>query len=239
MPTNPAWGDDNLTQFFDMADTNRRANREKYAGWYAKLSRIDACFVVMGKNLGNVTPIMLTVLALRCQYALKTAVGLALAGQATEAFVMLRSALEYAAYALAIFDKPALEDVFISRHMSDADAKAMKEQFRISEVKAVVRRFDAKLADIFDEMYQRTIDFGGHPNPHAAFGMMIMEERGGSTVITTWATTGDEKIIAHALKSAAQVGLNALYIFQHALKAKFELLGIRAEIEALRNEGGL
>jgi len=30
-----------------------------------------------------------------------------------------------------------------------------------------------------------------------------------------------------------------LYIFQHAFKPKFELLGIRTGIDALRNEGGL
>lgn len=42
-----------------------------------------------------------------------------------------------------------------------------------------------------------------------------------------------------ALNSTAQVGLTMLYIFQHALKAKFELLGIRAEIEAIRKSGDI
>jgi hypothetical protein len=38
------------------------------------------------------------------------------------------------------------------------------------------------------------------------------------------------------MKSVAQVGLMALFIFQHIFKAKFELLGINVEMNALRNE---
>ena len=40
-----------------------------------------------------------------------------------------------------------------------------------------------------------------------------------------------------AMKSAAQVGLTGLYVFREIFKAKFELLGIRVEMDALRNEG--
>jgi hypothetical protein len=56
------------------------------------------------------------------------------------------------------------------------------------------------------------------------------------STIFTWAMTTDIKVLLHAMKSAAQVGLTALFIFQHIFKAKFELLGIRAEMDALRQE---
>ena len=36
------------------------------------------------------------------------------------------------------------------------------------------------------------------------------------------------------MKSVAQVGLTALFIFRHLSHAKFELLGIRAEMDRLR-----
>jgi len=38
------------------------------------------------------------------------------------------------------------------------------------------------------------------------------------------------------MKNVAQVGLTALFIFQHIFKAKFELLGIREEMDKLRSE---
>jgi hypothetical protein len=47
----------------------------------------------------------------------------------------------------------------------------------------------------------------------------------------------DHQILKHAMKSVAQVGLTALLIFQHIFKAKFDLLGVCAEIEALKISG--
>jgi hypothetical protein len=233
------WGDDSLSKFLSMAHTNQQGNCVKFAGRYETISKIDDCLVRAGKNLVNPKPVMAGVLLLRCQYAFKTAAGLALAGQVVEAFVMARSVLEYAGYAAVIHGTPALEAVFINRHQSAAEMKAQKEAFKISQVRARIAALDAKLAEIFDEMYQRAIDFGGHPNPHGTFSAMALDEKDGTSGITTLAFTVDQAAVEHALKSVAQAGLAALYIFQHVFKEKFELLGIRAAIDALRQGGGL
>jgi hypothetical protein len=57
------------------------------------------------------------------------------------------------------------------------------------------------------------------------------------TSITTLALTNDPIITMFAMKSVAQVGLTSLCIFQHMFEAKFELLGIRVEMDALRRAG--
>ena len=235
----PKWGDDTLSRFLDAVHANQRANCVNFAMPYAILSRIDDCFVKAGKNLINPNPVMAGVLLLRSQYAFKAAVGMALAGQIVETFTMMRSVLEYAGYCLVIFESPSLQEVFMNRHQSDAEMKAQKEAFKISAVRTSIARFDAKLAEIFDEMYQRAIDFGGHPNPHATFSAMQMDDHDGITGITALALSNDPAALAHAMKSAAQVGLTALHIFQHVFKEKFELLGIRAEIDALKQGANL
>jgi hypothetical protein len=177
------------------------------------------------------------VLFLRCQYAYKTAAGLSLAGQVSETFVMMRSCLEYAGYALAIFDKPSLEQVFVNRHVSTVDMQAQKTAFRISEVKKVVETFDNRLAELFALFYERAIDFGGHPNPHATFSTMKMDtDTNQDKSFTAFAMITDPTTLKHAMKCTAQVGLTALFMFQHIFKAKFELLGIRAEMDRLRRE---
>ncbi len=230
----------NLREFLDRVHENQKANFVNFAPAMAVIEKMDACLLTAGKQLVNTKPIMTSVMLLRCQYAFKTAAGFALAGQVVETFVMLRSVLEYAGYALVIFETPSLEEVFINRHLSDAQMKEQKSHFRISEVRSTIARYDAKLAENFDLFYNRAIDFGGHPNPHATFSAMTMDDKDdGTTGITTLALSGDPKVLAHAFKSVAQVGLTVLYILQHAFKAKFELLGIRAEIDALRSQGGL
>jgi hypothetical protein len=55
--------------------------------------------------------------------------------------------------------------------------------------------------------------------------------------ITTLALTNDPIITMFAMKSVAQVGLCSLYILQYMFEAKLELLGIRAEMNALRRTG--
>jgi hypothetical protein len=61
-------------------------------------------------------------------------------------------------------------------------------------------------------------------------------EDSGPPILSMTAFVTDPNILQHAMKSVAQVGLAALFIFQHIFKAKFELLGIKAEMNRLRRE---
>jgi hypothetical protein len=228
-----------LQEFFDTLRSAQQANRAKFADWYDIIERIDRCFVRAGKSLIKTEPPMTGNLLLRSQYAFATAAGMALAGQVVETFVMQRSVLEYAGYCLTIFERPELNRTFVLRHRGTDEMKEQKEAFKISAVKEAIRRFDAKLADVFDENYQHSIDFGGHPNPHASFSAALIEESDGEKSMMVLPISGEPKVIVFAMQRTAQVGLTALCILQHVFKAKFELLGIRQEIDALKNTGML
>jgi hypothetical protein len=228
-----------LQEFFDALRSAQQANRTKFADRYDIIERIDRCFVRVGKNLNKISSPMSGVFLLRCQSAFATAAGMALAGQVVETFVMQRSVLEYAGYCLVIGKTPSVEGVFLGRHTSAKAMKAQKEAFTIGAVKVAVRRCDTKLADVFVENYDRSISFGGHPNPHAAFSAMVVDERDGERSMTVLAVSDDPKVVVHALKCTAQVGLTALCLLQHVFKEKFELLDISQEIDALKNTGML
>jgi hypothetical protein len=225
---------DNLLSFMELVSNNQRANIARYSAEYGPIRRVNICLSTAGQM--NPNPVMCAVLFLRCQYTYKTAAALALAGQVVEAFVMMRSCLEYAGYALAMFKDNSLELVFVNRHISRADMDAQKGAFRIGEVRKVIESFDTTLAKHFQTFYQRAIDFGGHPNPHATFSTMQMPEPNPDNSFTAFAMVTDPTNLKHGMKSVAQVGLTALFIFQHIFKAKFELLGIRAEMDRLRLE---
>ena len=145
-----------LQDFFDTLRLAQQANRAKFPVWYDIIERIDRCFVRAGENLVKLQSPMTGAFLLRCQYAFKTAAGMALAGQVVEAFVMQRSVLEYAGYALVICRTPSLEGVFLGRHTSAKAMKTQKEAFTIGAVKVAVGRCDTMLADIFVENYERS-----------------------------------------------------------------------------------
>ena len=226
-----------LQEFFDTLHSTQQANRAKFPVWYDIIERIDRCFVRAGKNLVKLQSPMTGAFLLRCQYAFKTAAGMALAGQVVEAFVMQRSLLEYAGYALLICKTPSLEGVFLGRHANTKAMKTQREAFKIGPVKVAVRRCDTMLADIFVEDYEQSINFGGHPNPHGALSAIVRDERDGLNSLTVLAISNEPRIVEHALKCTAQVGLTALCVLQHVFKEKFELLGIRQEIDALKASG--
>jgi hypothetical protein len=226
----PTWGEDDLTKFLQAVNSNQMGNLARFPEPYSLTRRVNDCFSTAGKHLINPNPAAAGVLFLRSQYAYKTTVGMALAGQVVETFVMMRSCLEYAGYALVMFADPTLEDVFFARHVDDAGMKAHKNEFHIGQVKPVIARFDRKLAEIFNKLYCRTIDMGGHPNPLAVCNAAQMEPSG----IRILALTKEEEPLLDAMKSTARVGLTALFIFQHIFKAKFEVLGLRPEMDSLR-----
>jgi hypothetical protein len=230
MPRNP----DDLIAFLELVASNQKANVTRFPGPYDRIRRVNICFSTAGQNLVNPQPITAGFLFLRCQYAYKAAAGMALSGQVCEAFVMMRSCLEYAGYALIIFKNPQLETIFAHRHVDSDGFKSQRKAFNVENIKSVIETYDPKLCDLFERFYQRTIDFGAHPNPHAIFSAMDMPV---DNEVTAFAMVTDPKVLLHAMKNVAQVGLTALLIFQHIFRAKFEALGLGAEMEALKGSG--
>jgi hypothetical protein len=197
------FGDDDLTRFLQVVNSNQIANLANFPEPYSLMRRVNDCFSTGGKNLIN-------------------------------PFVMMRSCLEYAGYALVMFADPTLEDVFFGRHVDDAGMKVQKQKFQIREIRAVIATFDNKLALIFKEFYDRAIDFGGHPNPFAVCNAVQMASSGSGRTFRTLALSKDEITLRYTMKSTAEVGITALFIFQHIFKAKFEVLGLRSELDSLR-----
>jgi hypothetical protein len=92
----------------------------------------------------------------------------------------------------------------MSRHVSADDMKAQKEKFKISEVKKVIVGFDAKLAQLFQAFYDRSIDFGAHPNPHAITSASEFGQEGSDSTILTLALSMEPKMLLHAMKFASR-----------------------------------
>jgi hypothetical protein len=237
--------DNSLDRFLEVLPKNQIANRARFPDQYRIIQWVDYCFVTAGKHLSYQKPVLVGPLFLRSQYAYKTAAGMTLAGQVAESFVMTRSCLEYAGYALAIFadpdlqETPSREQVFVNRNVDDESLKAQKAEFQMGKIiRAIIAKYDQELAENVKLLYDRSIDFGGHPNPYGLLSAMRMETKDEQlTSITTLALTDDPMITMHAMKTVAQAGLASLCIFQIICKAKFELLGIRAELDALRKTG--
>lgn len=123
-----AWGADTLSEFVDGAFANVLATfttrRNTMSGW----PRSTAALSRFASNLLNPNPLVQAFLLLRSHAAFRSACRLALSGQAAETFVVIRSCLEHALYALHIHKDPALAEVWLGRHDGN-DERSRKARF--------------------------------------------------------------------------------------------------------------
>jgi hypothetical protein len=217
---------DSLEAFFDAIRTNQKTNRVLFAHWYKIIELVDDCFVRASKASTAHEHLVVDLLRDRSHFAFKAAAGMALAGQVVEVFPILRSVLEHAGYALAIHETPTLKGVFANRHDGAAELAASKREFTIKAVREAIARHDTKLAQLYADFYQRTIDFGGHPNPIGIYSSTDFSSRNGRNTMKTSALSDDPLLIESSLKSTAQVGLAALHVLEKAFTERFRTFGI-------------
>lgn len=230
----PGWGDDELTKFFQSARDNQNATFFRKREATVTLIAIDAQFVKVSKNWLNPPSEVSAMLLLRCHSAFRTAAGLAMAGQAVEAFVQSRAMLENAAYAVHIHRNPVLDRVWLDRHQSDAALKASRKAFQHENVATSATSANMHAGKRFKDMYQQMIDFGGHPNERSVTANMKMTEESDRRVMLAIMLHGDGLQLDHALKTVARCGMISLELLETVYSAKFELLGIKAAMMELR-----
>ena len=191
-------------------------------------------FVRISKNWLNPPDAIAAMLLLRCHSAFRAAASLAAAGQAAETYVMNRAVLEYAAYALHLHRDAAVRSIWLKRHQSAAELKAARDALTHAKISATVAAVNQHAAQRFEELYQRTIDFGGHPNERSVTGNVKMVDELDRRVMLTVMQHADGPELDMALKTTAQCGMCALEMLQGAFNARFELLGINADMLLLR-----
>lgn len=231
----PGWARDDLTSFLESAQNNQWATFWNKRSAVKKLISIDAQFMKASRDWLNPENQITALLMLRCHAAYRASAGLAMSGQIVEAFNLCRSTLEFAAYALHIHRDPALGVVWLNRHQDSVSMEAQRHSFSHRKVLASVKAANVHAGRRFEDLYQRTIDFGGHPNERSVTGNMKMVNEPGKLTMLAIMQHGDGLELDHALKSVAQCGLTSLEILQCAFNARFELLGINAEMLRLRN----
>jgi len=235
MPSTPhRWGQDGLSSFWEAGRNNQFGTFVKKRLIFDKLVGIDNAFTAVSKKWLNPKDKIGALLFVRCHAAFKTASGLAAAGQAAEAYVMHRSMLEYAAYALHINRNPELAQVWLDRHQDDASMKVSRNAFSHSEVNKTVVAVNQHAGKRFEELYHWTIDMGAHPNERSVTGNMKMVDEADRLTMLAIFQHGDGPQLDLALKRTAQCGVCSLEILQGIFNSSFELLGVNAAILELR-----
>jgi hypothetical protein len=233
-PTPPGWGKDELTKFLQETHQQQYATFVNKRQAIGRLIAIDALFVRVSEGWVNPSGPIGAMLFVRCHAALRAAASEAMAGQVVESYRQCRGMLENAAYAVHLHRDPALAQVWLDRHKDEAGMKASRKAFQHERVVASVTAANTHAGKRFEELYQRAIDFGGHPNERSVTGSMNMVEEPDRQLVLAIMMHGDDAALDMALKSVAQCAMVSLEMLQVIYNPKFEILGINAAMLELR-----
>lgn len=233
-PVPRGWGDDPLTSYLDNYRDNQIATFANKRAQVADLIRIDGLLLKLLHGAVNPRPFVPMTFMLRAHAAYRAAVGAVMAGQLYESQTLMRLCLEHAAYGFYIGGDSERWKRWMNRNDSTATKKVVRDEFQHVKVKTYITGQAKRLGEQFELLYERLIDFGAHPNEQGFSLNSAIRKDSGNVHFDTVYLQGDGLPLDFALKTAGQVGLWILFVMQPLYKERYELLGIRAELEEIR-----
>lgn len=229
----PGWGDDSLSGFINRCLNNTFASYTKYKGAYSTFININNLYQGFISVLQNkvTASIYVRFMLLRSHCSFLGAVQLALNTQVVESYMVARGCLEAALYGLHMRYESSSEQIWIHRHDNDdSSKKKVRNEFGYCTVANSLRKADPNLYAISDCLYQRVIDYGGHPNERAITANLKIEQLADSKSCYLGYLADDEISITRSFKTVADIGMCALKIFGLAFPDEFRDHGINTEL---------
>lgn len=228
------WADDPLAAFLDLTSENVLGSYAQVRAEYEMVREVDAAYVTFADRLVNPGDPIAPLFILQCHAAYRAAAGLAMSCQSSPAFMVMRGCLESSLYGLYMNQNPHSFEIWAQRDENTAARQRMKAEFTIRNVKDCLRGLDAPTHDAVEQMYEKIIDLGGHPNVAAMVGAFRATEHEDCRRFEILYLSTDSTTIRGTLKSVAQTGVCSLLIFRNAFPEPFDLLGITETLRDLR-----
>ena len=224
----PGWGQDYISKYLDDCRNNQFAAFANKCPQFEDLVAIDNMFRSLQGSIFNEESLPSMFLS-RAHSAYLSATGAVLAGQLFESQSLLRVCLESAAYGYFVNDDHERFERWLNRH-GDADArKAVRNEFTHGKVSNALAAADATLGKIYKELYDRTIDYGAHPNERGVLlSSAIDQDR-----VTYFHLHGDGPKLDGHLKETVQVGICALKIARLISPEQIQELGIQSQLDEM------
>jgi len=231
------WGTDQLSVFIDTARNNVFASYEHFNPLYRKLVDVEIAFRTIGENLLNPLDMSAPFFVLKAHSSFLGSAHLALAGQVPEAFMLMRGCLEAALYGLHVHKNKKAAEIWLHREDGPKEKQACRKDFTAGNVLKSLKATDSAVYEKANTAYEKTIDFGAHPNL-ASMVMMLnvsVDPDKNAAQFKLKYLSNESEAIHGAVKSAAGVGVCALMVLRHVFPERFDLLGISEKMPALQS----
>lgn len=235
----PDWGNDHLTNYLETFRHNQFATFVHRKEEVQALIAIDALFQRLVGGAVDPVPLLSMGFLQRAHSAYRAACGAIMGGQLGEAQSLLRNCLEQSGYAFYVGRDYGRWKRWMDRHepRSKTQQDKWREEFSHGKVVSAIAAADTKVGQTYKELYERTIDYGAHPNQMGdTMGSSVEETEGEGLRLWTIYLHEDGLLLEYSLRSAAQVGLCALLIAQLIYPARMQATGVKFDLEDLAKQ---
>lgn len=167
---------DLLAEFFEIVRNSRAASSKDLQTEYVDVQAIDVVFLNFLSDWTDPECFGAAPLVIRAHSTFRAAAQLVLSGQIPEAFMLIRGSLECALYANHIDVTPRAFEAWIQRSESPDAKKRCMTEFSTRKVFTRLRERHGTLGETVKRLYERTIDFGAHPNQAAVTSSLEVRE---------------------------------------------------------------
>ncbi|MBM5571307.1 MULTISPECIES: hypothetical protein [Deefgea] len=222
----PNWDREEISKFFDEARLNEFATFAHLTDDVARLLDIDRAYRVAISGLNHSQNWFSAFFVIRAHSNFLAACRMSWSGQIPESYALLRSCLENALYGLYLARNPDSRQTWLCRHDSEDSKKKVKKEFQIKALIELAIEVDAHEGDVTKILYDRTIDFGAHPNERALMQTLQIEDDAENIHFKVSYLDDDSDTLKQTLRFAAQVGICALSLFYTVYAESFQHFGV-------------
>ena len=230
------WGKDSLSAFLELSEDNQIGTFINYRKKFQALAEINECYQKVIESLVNPEPKMSAQLFLRAHAAYLASCRLSASGHLVEIFPLCRSVIENSLYAYHMFINKDSEWIWINRNENKDSLSKCKKEFSYGNVKKTLFEKDKNLSKISDELYQRSIEYGAHPNETGvAASMKLTQEKLNYRAQQTYLHSESIQF-NYSLKSVADYGYFPLKIAKKIWSRPLEISLVVDRIDAIQDK---
>jgi hypothetical protein len=233
-PEPPEWGKDPLSNFIDTARHNTFATFHNLKPHYTFLKDLDQLFRLTIDSLINSPDWFPGFFVLRSHSSFLGAVRMAISGQVPESYMILRGCLESALYGLYIKKNPDSSEKWLNRHDDQSSLDRARTEFSAANVFKSLKRTDGGTHQNAKMLYDRTINYGAHPNVNSIFPLLRKMKETNWVQFDLLYLIGKDPPFLLCLKTNAEVGVCTLDIFRNIFLERFDIAGITAKLVELK-----
>lgn len=165
------WGKDELSKLIDNAFCNIGKCFIDLKPYFEVLCKAYNILVDINKLLSYKDEAGLVIVSLSGRVLSCFVAGsrLALSGQLTETYILMRAIVENALYAYYVKEDIKRAEVWLKRHEDEKSIKACRTTFVIANIFNSIEKKSKRIKDKLYDCYNESIDWGAHPNERSVF----------------------------------------------------------------------